>query len=156
MVNEIKEHLLVLEFNVSDVGFKLPKLKEVAKRFRDLALQKHSDKGGDDAEFIVLFNAYKAIVLFYNNMKDGEVKKYCDGLDEEEELIKKLFKDFNVCRQNKSSFTIFIETDSSFIWDNVLGSRLENQKTKKSMVFTGQGLFFSGFERIKHIFAKIS
>ena len=41
-----------IEAEQSDGNFKLPKLTVIKKRFRELALKKHSDKGGDDAEFL--------------------------------------------------------------------------------------------------------
>ena len=58
-------------------------------------------------------------------MKHGEVMKYREGMedDKEEELIKQLFKDFNMCRQNQSSFTVFIENELSFLWDKIFEAR---------------------------------
>ena len=53
-------------------------------------------------------------------MKDGDVQKYCEGSEEEDNLIKKLFEEFNFSRKNKSSFTIFIENDLSLTWNEVL------------------------------------
>ena len=122
-MDAIKEHLIVLEFDVSVIGFALPKLNVVSKRFRDLARVKHSDKGGDDAEFIKLYNAYSHIKDFYLNLETGEMQTFCSNMEEEEELMKNLFEDFNISRKNKSSFTIFIKNYLSFIWDKVLEKR---------------------------------
>ena len=70
-----------LGFNVLEEGFVLPKLKDVNSRFRTLALQRHSDKGGDDAEFVKLFDAWKAICTFYNNMTANDVNMYRNGME---------------------------------------------------------------------------
>ena len=90
------------------------------KRFRDLAKVKHSDKVGDDAEFIKLYHAYKQIKKYYEDMEGDDKQKYCDGNEEEEDLIKNLFEEFNISRKNKSCFTIFIENELSLVWDEIL------------------------------------
>ena len=54
---------------------------------------------------------------FFNHGKYNENQIV---IDEEEELIGKLFKDFNYCKQNMSSFTIIIENEMSFEWDAIL------------------------------------
>ena len=58
-------------------------------------------------------------------MNASDVETFRDGTedDEEEKLVRQVFRDFNVCRQNKSSFTIFIENDFSFVWDTVLENK---------------------------------
>ena len=107
-----------MEFNVHEEDFQLPKLTIINKRFRDLALAKHSDKGGNDAEFMKLYSAWKRICEFYNNMeKEGKDE---DGIDNEQEIIMTLFKDFNFCKQNQSSFTVIIENEKSSNWDEIL------------------------------------
>ena len=75
---QIKEELFVLGFNVNDEGFELPKMTEINKSFRRLARQTHSDKGGDDEEFINVYNAWKTVCDFYNNMEDVESQKHDD------------------------------------------------------------------------------
>ena len=120
MAIQIKEELLVLGFNIEDGGFELPKMTEINRSFRKLARKTHSDKGGEDEEFIKVYNAWKTICDFYNNLPNEEIQKYGDGIDEEEEIAR---QDFNICKQNKSSFTIFIENELSFLWDDILENR---------------------------------
>ena len=120
MMNEIVEYLRELDFVIDEKTGVLPKLNEVSKRFRELAKLRHSDKGGDDAAFIKLYYAYNQIKKFYKNMKDEDIQKYGSESEEEEELIKRLFEEFNFSRKNKYSFTIFIENDLSGIWNEVL------------------------------------
>ena len=129
-MEEIKEYLKELEFDVYEDNFVLPQLNDASKRFRELARIKHSDKGGDDEEFIKIYNAYKQIKKFYEKMKGGDLQKYCEGNEEEEELIKNLFEEFNYSRKNKSSFTIFIENDLSLIWNEVLENRYGGPEDK--------------------------
>ena len=119
-MNEIVEYLRELDFEIDEKTGVLPKLNEVSKRFRELAKLRHSDKGGDDAAFIKLYYAYNQIKKFYKNMKDEDIQKYGSESEEEEELIKRLFEEFNFSRKNKYSFTIFIENDLSGIWNEVL------------------------------------
>ena len=119
-MNEIIKYLKELNFEVDEKKLVFPKLKEVAKRFRELAKVKHSDKGGDDAEFIKLYHAYNQIRKYFKEGKDKNLEKYCEGSEEEEELIKKLFEEFNISQKNKSCFTVFIENDLSLIWGEVL------------------------------------
>ena len=67
--HQIKDELLELGFNVNEEGFKLPKLSEINKNFRQLAFKKHSDKGGDDEQFIRLYDAWKKVCTLYNDRK---------------------------------------------------------------------------------------
>ena len=112
---------------------------EVNKKFRILALEKHSEKGGNDADFTKLFDAWKAICSYYNNLDQNEIMKHRDGKeeDEEEKFVRQLFKDSNVCRQNQSSFTVFIENEFSFLWYKVLENRYGSPLDTESMVSTG-------------------
>ena len=103
-MNEIIEHLRELDFEIDEKTCVLPKLNDVSKRFRELAKLRHSDKGGDDAAFIKLYYAYNQIKNFYKNMKDEDIQKYGSESEEEEELIKRLFEEFNFSRKNKYSF----------------------------------------------------
>ena len=119
-MNNIKDYLKELKFDVEGNDFVLPNLKEVSKRFRDLAKVKHSDKGGDDGDFVKLYYAYTQIKKYYKENKNGDLEKYCDESEEDDILIKNLFDEFNFSRKNKSSFTIFIENDLSLIWNEVL------------------------------------
>jgi hypothetical protein len=77
-----------------------------------------------------LYNAYNQIKDFYLNLENEEMEKFCSDMEEEEELMKKLFDEFNICRKNKSSFKIFIENDLSFIWDNILEKRYGKPEDK--------------------------
>ena len=131
-MNEIIKYLKELNFEVDEKKLVFPKLKEVAKRFRELAEVKHSDKGGDDAEFIKLYHAYNQIRKYFKEGKDKNLENYCEGSEEEEELIKKLFEEFNISQKNKSCFTVFIENDLSLIWGEVLEDIYTvNRKTKE-------------------------
>ena len=130
MMNEIKEYLKVLEFEIDEKNPVFPKLKEVGKRFRELAKVKHSDKGGDDEEFVKLYNAYNQIKKYYKEGNDSDIKKYCEGSEEEEDLIRKLFEEFNISQKNKSCFTIFIENDLSLTWDEILEDRYGKPEDK--------------------------
>ena len=129
-MNEIKEYLKVLEFEIDEKNPVFPKLKEVGKRFRELAKVKHSDKGGDDEEFVKLYNAYNQIKKYYKKGNDNDIKKYCEGSEEEEDLIRKLFEEFNISQKNKSCFTIFIENDLSLTWDEILEDRYGKPEDK--------------------------
>ena len=120
MMDKINEYLKELEFDTVENCVDLPTLKDVMKRFRDLAKLKHSDKGGDDADFVKLYYAYNQIKKCYREMEGEEKQKYCEGKDEEEDLIKNLFEEFNLSRKNKSCFTIFIENEMSLMWDEIL------------------------------------
>ena len=75
-------------FDVNEENFQLPKLEIIKKRFRDLALKKHSDKGGQDEEFVPVLKAYKAIIDFFNSDLNKSV------MDKEGEIIRSMFKDF--------------------------------------------------------------
>ena len=85
MEHQIKDELLELGFDVNEEGFKLPKLSEINKNFRQLAFKKHSDKGGDDEQFIRLYDAWKKVCTLYNDMKIEELTKYDEGNYEQDE-----------------------------------------------------------------------
>ena len=61
-MDKISEYMKELKFDIE--GNVFPSLIEVSKRFRDLAKIKHSDKGGDDAEFVKLYYAFKQIMKY--------------------------------------------------------------------------------------------
>ena len=54
---ETIKNLRILEFP-EDI---LPKMKELRKRYLELSLIRHSDKGGTDEDFQELLNAYNSI-----------------------------------------------------------------------------------------------
>ena len=121
MAYEIRSELLEMGFDVDDVSFELPELKIIAKRFRKLAKQTHSDKtkSDDDNDFVRLMKSYQSILKFFEHKKDCDLVK----LDEEEEIITNLFKDFNFTKKNKSSCTVMIENELSLIWNEILENK---------------------------------
>ena len=105
MARKLRTELLEMGFNVDEENFELPKLKIIAKRFRDLARKTHSDKADveDDSAFISLRKAYKTFLDFFDNQKNSELVKLDDN------VIQNLFKDFNFTKKNTSSFTVLID-----------------------------------------------
>ena len=59
-------------------------------------------------EFVPLLKAYKSILKFFDSKKDDNSEV---NIDDKEMMIRKLFKDFNYCKKNLSSFTVIIENE---------------------------------------------
>ena len=69
-------------------------MKELRKRYLELSLIRHSDKGGTDEEFQELLHAYNSIGKLI------EKSKNLDKDDLEEEEARKKFKESNVEKIN--------------------------------------------------------
>ena len=107
---EIKFHLRVLEFPED----KLPKMKELRKRYIRLSLLRHPDKKdtGTDAAFKELLEAYK----FIGNLID---KESCDETDRDEQNARTEYRKNNFEKINKTSVTIKIMTSHVLMWEKV-------------------------------------
>ena len=86
---EILKVLQILGFSKVE---KYPRMKEVVKMFRKMALKTHPDKpGGTKENFQKLQDAFRKAGMFLENFQ------YCDQTEEEdleEDVAKKLFKEF--------------------------------------------------------------
>ena len=111
----IKTMLLILGFeNI----IKLPKIKDVMKKYYKLALKTHPDKpGGSKEEFQKLEEALRVA-------GDYITKNTVEKDDPEESLAKDLFIDmfsqFNTKKENKKCTTILINNHHDFAWNNAL------------------------------------
>ena len=107
--------LLVLGFN--EVS-KLPKIKDVMKKYYKLALKTHPDKpGGSKEKFQKIEEAFRIV-------GDYIMKNTVENDDPEECLAKDLFKDifsqFNTTKENKKCTTVLINNYHNFAWDTAL------------------------------------
>ena len=98
----------------------LPKMKVLRKRYLELSLIRHSDKGGTDEEFQELLHAYNSIGKLI------EKSKNLDKEDLEEEEARKKFKESNVEKINKTSVTIKILSAHVNAWDQVFTEKYGN------------------------------
>ena len=98
----------------------LPKMKVLRKRYLELSLIRHSDKGGTDEEFQELLHAYNSIGKLI------EKSKNLDKDDLEEEEARKKFKESNVEKINKTSVTIKILSAHVNAWDQVFTEKYGN------------------------------
>ena len=108
---------------ISDIPVKDLTVHNVKLAFCKLALVKHPDKaGGSSAAFQELLNSYHNILKHLaENLND-------DGLDNDEQFVKDLFKEFNFPRENDQSFTILIENELADTWEEEI-SELYNDPT---------------------------
>ena len=109
--------------NLRILGFPedtLPKMKELRKRYLELSLIRHSDKGGTDEDFQELLHAYNSIG------KIIEKSKNLDNEDHEEDEARKKFKESNFEKINKTSVTIKILSAHVKVWDRVFTEKYGN------------------------------
>ena len=105
MNSKVKEALKVLGFRNIEV---LPKLKEIRKSFLKLSLLYHPDRNNSseeaNAKFQVILEAYEVAG------KAVEETTH-EGDDSDEELARKIFKQFSFAsvKENICSFTIITE-----------------------------------------------
>ena len=88
---EIVAGLGVLGFDELNV---YPRMKDVVKMFRKMALRKHPDKpGGSTEDFQILQEAFIRIGSFLQAQQDKSDSITADDEDYEEDIAKKLFKE---------------------------------------------------------------
>ena len=113
---ETIKNLRILEFP-EDI---LPKMKELRKRYLELSLIRHSDKGGTDEDFMELLNAYNSIGKMIEKSKNQ------DKDDIEEDEARKIFKESNFEKINKTSVTIKIQSAHVKAWDQIFTEKYGN------------------------------
>ena len=128
MVFNLKEALEVL--GITHTGDHPPKLKFVQKRFYQLSLIHHPDRPGGDN------NIQQKITAAYKFIGDFIEKNYESKDDNEEEIARQVYRNFKLgVKENLFSFTISIDNNLSFIWDDVLtdhyGSPVDRQTNGK-------------------------
>ena len=116
MERKVRDALIVLGF---DSSAKLPKLKEIRKRFLKLSVVHHPDrnKGKQEAtqRFQEILHAYEV------------AGKACEDIiydddDQEDVLARKMFKQFSfsAIKENSTTFTIKTELPLNSLWKQVL------------------------------------
>ena len=115
----MRDALNVLGFKDSFEIGKVPKMKDVAKKFHKLALVNHPDKGGDEELCKKVTEAYRIVGEHIEKNKNDTQED--DSFDFEEEVAMKTFEQFKAnVKQNMKSFTIHIENSTSFAWEVIL------------------------------------
>ena len=99
---------------------KPPKLKLIPKKYYDLSKKLHPDRpgGGDGEKFKDVTLAYRMVGEYIDKNKN----KLVDDDDIDEMVARKVFEEFafgNVM-ENLYSFTIHLENELSFLWDEIL------------------------------------
>ena len=119
MDEKIRAALSVLGFKDSYTIEKVPKMKEVTKKFHKLALANHPDKGGDEEVCKKVTEAYRLVGDLIEKQKNDIPAD--DLFDFEEDVAMKTFEQFKAnVKQNMKSFTIHIENSTSFAWEVIL------------------------------------
>ena len=110
---QIKEALKVLGFEDPK---EMPKMKEIAKKFRILCLLKHPDKPGGTKE------AFQELLSAYDIAGDAANKLKKDENDLEDNIARKIFEQFKFMsiKENMQTFTIIIEKEYLKAWNEVL------------------------------------
>ena len=120
------EDSLIRDLNIlgiSDTPVKDLTVHNVKIAFFKLALVKHPDKaGGSSAAFQELLKSYQNILKHLAENLNN------DDLDNDEQFLKDLFKEFNFPRENDQSFTILIENELADTWEEEI-SELYNDPT---------------------------
>ena len=109
MDSEMMKYLIILGFKEEDIK-EVPTMKTVLMYWRRKAPRCHPDKGGVKEEFQKLQDALNKVGDMINELSKNN--------DDEEEVFEwKLFKDFNLEKENSNSFTILIESERSEEWN---------------------------------------
>ena len=117
MDQETQQYLKVLEFPED----RLPKMKELRKRFCELSLIRHPDKRtGTEEAFKELHNAYDNLGKLIEDTSNIDLE------DTEEDEAKKAFNNLNVEKVNKASVTIKISTAHVNTWELVFTEKYGN------------------------------
>ena len=117
MHEEIIRKLRVLGFPEE----KLPKMKELRKRYFELSLIRHPDKDtGTNAAFQELLNAYSYIGNLIEKSNNTDVH------DTEEDAARKAYKESNIEKVNKTSVTIKISSAHVLAWESVFSEKYGN------------------------------
>ena len=116
MKSNLKEALTIFGFERLD---KIPKVKDIRRRFMKLSLLNHHDKNNSSSE---ANSRFQDILKAYETA--GEVLKdtvYEDD-NQEDEIAMKMFKQFffSSVKENASSFTILTEKSLYPIWCEML------------------------------------
>ena len=114
----------IIEEALSFMNFdKIPSMKELNKRYRQLALQMHPDKNNSTKEatekYQNLLNCYRTIG---EKILEESTETNEDTNDEEKDNFT-IFKTFNFDQKNTLSHTISIERDRIPAWRTVLTAR---------------------------------
>ena len=120
---KIKKALEILGFEESAKVGKLPKMKDVKKKFHKLALTHHPDKPGGNGEvFKEMTEAYRLIGEYILEEQEENEDDENGVFDFEEEVARKTFKQFQFAnvKENMRSFTIHIDNAMSCAWTTVL------------------------------------
>ena len=138
---DIKEYLSVMGFE------KLPKLKEVRRRFLELCILTHPDKQGSEEKFKELVKAKQELVKYILNRPTEEKE------DEEEEITRRMMKVFSFFHINKKSVTIKYPTKFSERIETVMTRRFgpsdDKSSSKNGNKFTTtSGVFVTSY--VKH------
>ena len=113
---EVVNALRVLGFEDLSV---IPKMKEINRRYRKLAFLNHPDRHPDDpeatAKFQKILNAYQVAGRAAENIPD-------DTMDKEEQVARKMFKQFQLksVKENTTSVTILTEKSLYSSWMDTL------------------------------------
>ena len=112
----VKEALSILGFGNPE---KLPKLKEIRKRFMKLSLVHHPDKNNGSLESKTKF---QAILRAYETLGTVLQDTLYDDDDHEDEVARKMFRQFSfsAVKENLSSFTIVTEKPLNQVWREIL------------------------------------
>ena len=119
---EIAAGLGVLGFQELNV---YPRMKDVVKMFRKMALKKHPDKpGGSTEDFQILQEAFIRIGSFLQAQQEKSDSITAED-DYEEDIAKKLFKEYYINGQKFESTFLHL-FDSS---DDLLSMKVEREQT---------------------------
>ena len=116
----------------------LPTMKELTKNFYRQSMIHHPDRNtGVKEKFQELLNAYHRVGDLIETSKDSTGEE-----DDEEKSARDLFRKYNFEKENMYTFTVFLENDSSFVWDEVLtdnyGQPIDRTKTNNGKQWTIQ------------------
>ena len=120
---EIVAGLGVLGFDELNV---YPRMKDVVKMFRKMALRKHPDKpGGSTEDFQILQEAFIRIGSFLQAQQDKSDSITADDEDYEEDIAQQLFKEYYI-NGTKFESTFLHLFDNS---EDLLKIKIEREKT---------------------------
>ena len=99
---------------------KIPSMKELNSKYRQLALKMHPDKNGGSAEAT---ENYQNLLKYYKVIGEKILEEFTnanENTNEEEKDNMTIFKNFNWDQKNTLSHTIFLENDRVPAWRKVL------------------------------------
>ena len=129
--NQIKDDLVIMDIKEEQILTK----DYVTSKYKKLAKIRHPDKeGGNTGEFQVLFNAYRRIIKYLDDMENTEPFE-----DKERDFETEFFTKHNFMKECTASYVVYIEDEFVERWRMILEKHISTKKIEK-----GRAIFKTG------------